>query len=127
VKLMIRTRAGNGDPGDAVCELGGEWLGPDCGDFQHRAARGAGGCRDSVVNGPANGVLLCCPCHAACETRDEHLGMDGAGFWVKHGTTPEFDPRLVPVMWHARAGSGIEFWLGVRGEYLYARPELAAA
>jgi hypothetical protein len=128
VRLQIRTRAGNGDPEVAECELCGAWIGPEGGEMQHRAARGAGGCRDSVVNGASNGLLICpVPCHRDCEARDEHLGMDGAGFWLKHGTTPEFDPRSVSVMWHARAGSGIELWLGTDGQYLYVRPEAAAA
>ena len=129
VRLAIRARAGNGDPEQAECELCAWWLGPDGGEIQHRAARGAGGCRDSVINGPANGALLCPPCHRDCEARDEHLGMDGAGFWIKHGTTPEFDPRNVPVMWHARAGSGVSLRLGEDGEYLYglSGEEAAAA
>jgi hypothetical protein len=127
VRLLIRARAGNGDPEAAECEMGGEWLGLLGGEIQHRAARGAGGCRDSVINGPANGALLCPSCHRDCEARDEHLGMDGAGFWIRHGTTPEFDPRSVSVMWHARAGSGIELWLGTDGRYLYAGPEAVAA
>jgi hypothetical protein len=129
VRLAIRARAGTGDPEQAECELCAWWLGPDGGEIQHRAARGAGGCRDSVINGPANGALLCPPCHRDCEARDEHLGMDGAGFWIKHGTTPEFDPRNVPVMWHARAGSGVSLRLGEDGEYLYglSGEEAAAA
>lgn len=128
VRLQIRTRAGNGDPEAAECELCGAWIGPEGGEMQHRAARGAGGCRDSVTNGASNGLLICpVPCHRDCEARDEHLGMDGAGFWIKHGTTPEFDPRRVGIMWHARAGSGIELWLGQNGEYLYAAPEAVAA
>lgn len=127
VRLMIRTRAGMGDPDDACCEMCPRWLGRRGGEIQHRAARGAGGCRDSVINGCANGALLCHACHRDCETRDEHLGMDGGGFWIKHGTTPEFDPRNVPVLWQARGASGIILWLGETGEYLYARPEAAAA
>jgi hypothetical protein len=127
VKLAIRARAGNGDPDDAVCELCPAWLGRHGGEIQHRAARGAGGCRDKVINGPANGALLCRPCHRDCEARDRHLGMDGAGFWILHGTTPEFDPRNVPVMWHARAGSGVTLWLDDRGGYAFAPPGEAAA
>jgi hypothetical protein len=127
VRMIVRARAGNGEIDDAVCELCAVWLGRYGGEIQHRAARGAGGCRDAVVNGPANGALLCRDCHRDCEARDEHLGMDGAGFWVRHGTTPEFDPRNAPVMWHARAGSGVLLWLGANGEYLHAQPLAGAA
>ena len=127
VKLAIRARAGNRDPEAAECESCGTWLGRYGGEIQHRSARGAGGCRDEVINGPANGALLCRRCHRICEGRDEHMGMDGAGFWIKHGTTPEFDPRCVSVMWHVRAGSGVTVWLGEDGEYKYESPEARAA
>jgi hypothetical protein len=46
---------------------------------------------------------------------------------ILHGTTPEFDPRNVPVMWHARAGSGVTLWLDDRGGYAFAPPGEAAA
>lgn len=129
VRLAIRIRAGNGEIDDAGCELCGAWLGRYGGEIQHRAARGAGGCRDAVINGPANGALLCLPCHRDCEKRDERLGMDGAGFWVRHGRTPEFDPRMVPVLWHARAGAeaGVRLWLSQGGKYLFEAPREVAA
>ena len=102
VKLAVRARAGDGVAEVAGCESCGTWLGRYGGEIQHRAARGAGGCRDEVINSTANGALLCRPCHRICEDRDEHMGMDAAGFWIKHGTTPEFDPRNVRIMWHVR-------------------------
>jgi hypothetical protein len=133
VKRLIRLRAGNGDPSQAECESCGIFLGTDGGEFQHRTSRGAGGCRDSVINGPAGGVLLCgaaalgTGCHGRAERRVREMRDDAQGFWIRHGTTPGFDPRLVPVLWHANGGSGLPVWLGEDGEYLYTRPrELAA-
>ena len=138
VRLLVRKRAGRGDVFDAACEACGRHLGEKAGEFQHRAARGAGGCRDEVVNGPANAALLCgsallrTGCHGACEARDPHLGMDGAGFWIKHGTTPEFDPRNVPILLHSAGGSGLPVFLAADGlgpdgtGYLLSAPEVAA-
>jgi hypothetical protein len=138
VKLLVRRRAGRGDIFDALCEACGAWLGEHGGEFQHRAARGAGGCRDAVINGPANAALLCgsallrTGCHGACERRSAHMGMDAAGFWLEHGTTPDYDPRRVPVLLHGRDG-GLKVWLAADGRgddgsgYLYQRPESGAA
>jgi len=132
-KLLVRKRAGRGDPFEARAECCGAWLGPDAGEYQHRAARGSGGCRDEVTNGPANCLLMCSEHHRQAEKRDRHLGMDGTGFWVKHGTTPEFDPRNVSVMLHSGGGGGITVWLAEDGlgphgtGYLYQQPEAAAA
>jgi len=117
VRLAVRTRAGNGDPGEAVCEGCGIWLGRYGGEIQHIRARGMGGSRerDSVTNG----VLLCGPstdkrtCHGKCEARDEH--MREAGFWRKQS-----DPD-VPVMLHGRQ-SGVLVWLTGDGGYQVARP-----
>jgi hypothetical protein len=30
-------------------------------------------------------------------------GEGGKGFWLKHGTTPEYDPRNVPILLHGNA------------------------
>ena len=133
VRLLVRKRAGRGDVFEALCEACGAHLGEKGGEFQHRAARGAGGCKDEIVNGPANAVLLCgsgvlrTGCHGACEDRDPHMGMDEAGFWVKHGTTPEFDPRNVAIMLHGAGGGGLVVWLGTDGRYLFRSPLEVAA
>jgi hypothetical protein len=130
VKLLVRKRAGRGDIYDARCECCGCHLGAEAGDFQHRAARGAGGCRDRVINGPANCALMCRPCHVRAEARDPHLAMDAGGFWVEHGTTPEFDPRNVAILLASEGGSGLKVYLAEDGighdgtGYLYARPEV---
>jgi hypothetical protein len=105
-RLLIRTRAGGGRAEDAVCECCGRWLGEHAGEFQHRAARGAGGCRDEVINGPSNCVLLCgvavlgTGCHGRAEARKAGMGMGigGKGFWLRHGTTWAYDPRNVEIV-----------------------------
>jgi hypothetical protein len=131
VRRLVRTRAGSGDPFDALCEAGGEWLGIDAGEFQHRAARGAGGCKDAVVNGPANCCLLCPECHRRAESRDERMGMDWAGFWLEHGTTPGYDPRNVPILLASAHGPGHQVYLAADGlgpdgtGYLFQAPVLA--
>lgn len=115
VKLLVRTRAGNGDPGMALCEACGCWLGTHAGEYQHRLARGIGGCRLAVVNGPANAALLCgsgalrTGDHGLCENRDRD--MHGMGFWLSYGQ----DPRLEPVMLHGRGGGGTTVWLADDG------------
>ena len=132
VKLTVRKRAGNGDLDEACCEACGRWLGRHQGEVQHRASRGSGGCKDQVINGPANAVLLCghgaapirSGCHGSCEDRDEHMGMGAGGFWIKHGTTPEYDPRNVPIKPH---GSGKPAWLTEAGGYRYEEPDGSAA
>jgi hypothetical protein len=115
VKLLVRKRAGNGDEFQARCEAHGGWLGRDAGEFQHRAARGAGGYRDAVINGPANCVLLCPECHRRAESRAEDMSMRDKGFWIEHGTTPEYDPRLIPVKLASEHGSGILVFLAADG------------
>ena len=140
VKLGVRKRAGNGSVEDAVCEACGKWLGRYDGEVQHRAARGAGGCADEVIGGYANAALLCghgaapirCGCHGACEDRKPEMGMDDKGFWIKHGTTPAFDPRLVPVKLASEHGSRILVYLAADGlgpdgtGYLLQAPEVAS-
>jgi hypothetical protein len=133
VKLLVRRRAGNGDEFQALCEACGRWLGRDGGEFQHRAARGAGGCRARVINGPANCALMCPECHRKAEARDPRMGMDDAGFWLEHGTTPACDPRNVPIKLASEHGSGILVYLAADGlgpdgtGYLLAAPENAVA
>jgi hypothetical protein len=132
VKRLVRKRAGRGDIHEAQCEACGCWLGRDAGEFQRRAARGAGGCRDTVIGGCANCALMCPPCRRRAEDRDEHMGMGAGGFWIGHGTAPEYDPRNVPIMLYGkRAGGGeITVWLAAGGKgpdgtgYLYQCPEV---
>jgi hypothetical protein len=133
VRLLVRTRAGAGRAEEAVCECCGRWLGLYAGEFQHRAARGNGGCRDEVINGCANAVFLCgvavlgTGCHGRAEKRKADMGMPdkgGKGFWIKHGTTPAYDPRNVPVVLH----DGATVWLAADGAgYLREAPEGIAA
>ncbi len=133
VKLLVRKRAGRGDIFEAACEACGRWLGEEAGEFQHRAARGAGGCRARVINGPANCALLCPECHRKAEARNPHMAMDAGGFWLEHGTTSEYDPRNVAILLHSTGGSGAPFFLAEDGlgpdgtGYLYQAPKELAA
>ena len=133
VKLAVRKRAGRGDEFEALAECCGRWLGRDAGEFQHRAARGSGGCRDAVTNSPANCVLMCSGHHREAEARDEHLAMDAGGFWIEHGTTPEYDPRNAAIMLHGAGGAGITVYLAADGlgpdgtGYLFEAPKELAA
>jgi hypothetical protein len=124
VRLAIRARAGDGNIDDACCECCAIWLGRYGGQIQHRTARGMGGCRDSVINGTAGGVLLCgtsvTGCHGLAERRDEEMLRDG--FWLEHGVGPDYDPRFAPIRWHARADAGELRWLGEDGRYLDTDP-----
>lgn len=132
-KLLIRKRAGRGDIYDACCESCGAWLGPDGGEFSHRDARGMGGSKDPVVNGPAGGTLACgsgalrTGCHGLCEDRD--ADMNGMGFWLKNGE----DPLTTPIMLYGKGGGGITAYLAADGigldgtGYLYQRPQAVAA
>ena len=137
VKLAVRKRAGNGDPDMALCEACGKWLGRRHGQVQHRVGRGAGGCRDEVINGPANAALLCgtplVGCHGRATVFAADMGAEDKGFWIGRGTTPEFDPRNVPVKLASPHGSGILVWLAEDGKgpdgsgYLKQAPEVSAS
>jgi hypothetical protein len=126
-RLLVRKRAGRGDEFEALCEAHGGWLGRDGGEFQHRDARGMGGCSDPVVNGPAGCVLLCRDCHMLAEARDRD--MLGMGFWLENGQ----DPIAEPVMLHGKGGGGVTVWLAADGigfkgtGYLYQSPVEVAA
>ena len=132
-KLAVRKRAGGGDEFQALCEGCKRWLGRDGGEYQHRAARGQGGCRDAIVNGPANCLLLCHGCHMEAEERRRDLSQDGAGFWIEHGNGPDYDPRFTPVMLGALGNSGLTVYLAADGlgpdgtGYLLEAPEGAVA
>lgn len=115
VRLLVRRRAGRGDEFRALCEGCGRWLGRGSGEFQHRRARGSGGCRDAVINGPANCLLLCRSCHVEAEERRRDLSQDGAGFWIRHGNGPDYDPRFAAVMLGALGDSGVTVWLAADG------------
>ena len=125
VKRLVRKRAGGGDSHAAVCEGCLRWLGPAGGEYQHRRSRGAGGCRDEVIQSAANCLLLCRLCHMEAEERRRDLSQDGAGFWIGHGTGLDYDPRFVGAMLGALGSSGTTVWLSVDGEYL-DRPPLEA-
>ena len=121
VKLLVRTRAGMGDPGDAVCEADGVWLGRHGGQVHHIIDRGMGGCTLAVINGPANAALLCgdpySGCHGLATAFD--AGIGDKGFWLKHSA----DPRLEPMILHG----GVKAWRSADGRYLYEPPEVSAA
>jgi hypothetical protein len=124
VKLLVRTRAGGGDPSLATCESCGVWLGETGGEHQHRVARGAGGCKDPVINGPANCALMCHFCHRQAESRDPKHRMEERGFVIRHGVGPGYDPRFVPVILFG----GVEVWLSeTEPRYLYEPPAERAA
>jgi hypothetical protein len=123
VKLMIRKRAGNGDPAEALCESCGAYLGRLLGEVQHIVARGAGGTSLIVLNGAANGALLCgsaawrSGCHGVAESRDADMGLKG--FFILYRK----DPRLVPMTLF----DGREVYRSENGLYLESAPVLEAA
>ena len=139
VRRLVRTRAGCGDIFAAECEGCGRHLGEKGGQVHHRAGRGSGGCRLAVIQSCANALLLCGTpldwCHGMATRFDRHMRDDATGFWVRHGTTPEFDPRQVPVMLHAHGAGrgGTVLWLaedgiGADGDgYLRQPPALGRA
>jgi hypothetical protein len=119
VKLAVRVRAGQGDAEQACCESCGRWLGRYGGEVQHRLARKAGGTRSRVINGKANGALLCGNryegCHKLAEDRDED--MRRRGWWIRDGRGPDHDPRLVPVEFVSAHGLKRTVWLAEDGSY----------
>ena len=121
VKLAVRTRAGMGDPDDAVCEACGLWLGRRGGQVHHIIDRGMGGCTLAVINGPANAALLCgdpfSGCHGLATKFD--AGIGAKGFWLSHSA----DPRLEPMTLHG----GVKAWRSEDGRYLFEPPEGRAA
>ena len=121
VRLLVRTRAGGGDPHDACCECCGTWLGLHLGQIQHVVARGMGGTSNPVMKTAANGSLLCGTAqtgdHGRAERRDPE--MRDRGFWLPQGS----DPRLMPMTLFG----GVEVWRSEDGRYLYEQPELVAA
>ena len=118
VKLLVRTRAGNGDIDLAACECCGIWLGRYGGEIQHREARGMGGSSDPARNSLVNAVLLSTGAHRLAESRDR--GMNEGGFWLRSGQ----DPARTPIRLHSEHGSGVMVWLSPTGpEYLFSPPQ----
>lgn len=71
----------------------GAWLGYS---LQHRSARGSGGSRSALVNGPANGLTLCGSATTGCHGKVEgdHTGLaEAKGMAVASWA----DPATVPV------------------------------
>lgn len=120
VRLLIRTRAGNGDPDQARCECCGRWLGRTGGQCHHRLGRQAGGSR--LRNKPSNGLLACgtpfTGCHGEATAFRPHT--KAKGFVLNSGQ----DPALVPVRLH---GGARRVWLDDEGGYLLAAPQGVAA
>ena len=121
VRLLVRTRAGGGDPDDACCECCGIWLGRYGGQVQHLVARGMGGTSNPVMKTAVNAALLCGTAqsgdHGLAESRDPE--MRRRGFWLPQGT----DPRLMPMTLFG----GVEVWRSEDGRYLYESPGEVAA
>ena len=122
VRLLVRTRAGGGDPHDACCECCGIWLGLHLGQIQHVVARGMGGTSNPVMRTAANAAALCGTAqtgdHGRAERRDPE--MRDRGFWLPQGS----DPRLMPMTLFG----GVEVWRSeTEARYLYEPPELVAA
>jgi hypothetical protein len=126
VKLLIRTRAGNGDPEQARCEACNVWLGLHGGQIQHIYARGKGGTSDPLYNSAANGAALCGTSetgdHGLCEDRDPH--MNEMGFWRKRNGKER--PGDYPIMLHGQGGGRLA-WLTPEGDYADAPPREAVA
>lgn len=120
MRLLIRTRAGNGDPDEARCECCGRWLGRRGGQCHHRLGRQSGGSRRR--NKPSNGLLACgtpfTGCHGEATAFRQH--MKDKGFVLNSGQ----DPAMVPVR---LCGGTVWVWLDDAGGYLLAPPREAAA
>jgi hypothetical protein len=124
VKLLARIRSGHGDVSRAACESCGTRVGRYGGDIQHRLARGRGGSASEVVASLANAAVLCRQCHMKAEARNLAMRDDGAGWWIRTGKGPAFDPRFVPVRLH---GETEPRWLSdSEPVYLESAPALEA-
>ena len=97
-----------------MCEACGLWLGRRRGQVHHRVNRGGGGCTDEVVNSCANAALLCGTPLTGCHGLATANKL-GNGFVIKHGTTPEFDPRNVSILLASPHGSGVSVFLAADG------------
>lgn len=130
VKLLVRTRAGNGDPEQAACEACGVHLGLHGGQVQHIYARQAGGTKVPLYQSAANAALLCgtryTGCHYLCEDRAHPLNshMHEAGFWRERNGNEK--PGDYPVMLHGDGGGRL-VWLTPEGGYADQAPKRGAA
>lgn len=119
-RLAIRTRAGNGDPGDARCEICGIWLGRYGGQVHHRMNRQSGGSR--LRDHLSNAVLACgtpeSGCHGKCTTGTGEVlaGMEAAGFVLRTGRDPERESILL-----AGLDGGLEVWIDDYAHYTDAQ------
>lgn len=120
MRMQIRTRAGNGDPENAICECCGRWLGRYGGQCHHRLGRQSGGSRRR--NRLPNGLLACgtpfTGCHGEATAFRQHT--KDKGFVLNSGQ----DPATVPVRLY---GGDRPVWLGDEGGYLLAAPRGTAA
>lgn len=129
-KLLIRARAGNGNPEEALCEACGIHLGRQGGQIQHIYARQAGGTKVWLYQSAANAALLCgtryTGCHGVCENRahPDNRHMQEMGFWRKRNGTEK--PGDYPVMLHGKGGCGVQVYLTPAGTYSLRAPEEAA-
>jgi hypothetical protein len=114
VNLTVRTRARNGDPGDAHCEACAVWLGRYGGAVIRRRRTAAD------VPSAVNAVLLCgsllSGCRGLAECRNPLLN-DG-GFWLRS----DEDAALVPITLRSTAGAEFPSWLKPDGTYCYEDP-----
>lgn len=116
VKLAVRTRAGDGDPEQALAECCGIWLGRYGGEIQHIIARGSGGTSRPGISSIRNAALMCRPDHALAENRDPELYE--RGFWRCNAE----EVGAAPLMLHGRDG-GFTRWLTEDGGYGTTPPE----
>ena len=126
-RLAVRTRAGNGDPAEASCEMCGIWLGRHGGQVHHRQNRQMGG---SLLRSQlSNGLLACgtpldpATCHgkATTGTGDVKRAMQAMGFVLETGQ----DPLSEPVMLHGQDG-GVPVWLDDAAHYTDAQGSILA-
>ena len=68
-------------------------------DYQHRKNRGMGGTSDERANLPANGILLCRPCHEWVHAHPQDAYR--AGWLVSRWD----DPAAVPVLYQLPRGA----------------------
>ena len=126
VKLTCRIRAGQGDAHNAACEACGQWLGLYGGEVRPRLGRDTGACAPGVVSGPANAVLLCgsvfplSGCAGRAWTLDPR--MEARGFLIRSRSSPQNDPRRVPVMLASPDAPETTAWLSEGAGYLWAPP-----
>lgn len=85
VRARIMARSG----GFCEARIPGCW--DEAAQLHHRRPRGAGGSRDPLTGGAANGYALCLPCHDHIERNRAEARENG--WLVRQGT----DPAAVPV------------------------------